>query len=145
MSANLVQTGLTIEQHDISIDNMPLDNIPNRQTLRNLIPISYSQVLLERAGVIGNVVRSRVNVHSIAYSLLQPLDVESSNSFGVCEHFRDTFWDGDFVDAKVGVRTDDSTAGEVDSFAGQVSSEPTLFSLQALDKAADGLLAWLRR
>ena len=42
--------------------------------------------------------------------------------------------------AKIRIWRDDSSARKIDSFAGQVSSEPTLLALQTLDEPAGELL-----
>lgn len=69
--AHLVQTRLTIEQNDVPIDNMPFYNVANPQAVRNGSTIAELQVFLESAAARRDVVRTRVNVATVAYSLLK--------------------------------------------------------------------------
>ena len=43
---------------------------------------------------------------------------------------------------KVRIRRDDRPTGEINPFPGQISSEPSLFSLQPLHKPSEQLLTW---
>lgn len=136
-----MQTGLSIEQHDISIDDVPFYDVPHRKVISNCSPISKPQKLLILAA--RDKVRAGMDVRPVAHGGFEGLDVVHCHAFGVGEDLGDALGDGDLVDAQVGVGRDDGAAGEVDALSGEVAAEAALLAFEALDEAADGFLAWL--
>ena len=86
-----------------------------------------------------------MDITSIADRLLQSIDIVCCNAFRVCEDLGYTLGYGDLIDPQVRIRRDDSTAGEVDTLSGEITTETTLLSLQSLAKTSYWLLAHLRR
>lgn len=142
-ATNLVQTRLSIEQCNIPIDDMPLDDITIPQPICDSIPIPKLQILLEPIAPRRDIIRSRMDITPIPHRLLQLLNVVAGDAFGVCEDLRDALRHRDFVDPKIRVGRDDRAPRKVDTFPGEVTTEPTLFSLETLTEPADGFLAHL--
>ena len=124
-----VQTWLSIEQSDVTVDHMSLDYITHTQAVGNSSSVPKLQVLLEPIATCSNVVGARVNITAIADRLLQSVDVVGCDAFRICENLGDTLGNGDLIDPQVGVRGDDGTTREVDTLSGEVTTEATLLAL----------------
>ena len=140
-----MQTRLSIEKYNVAIDDMPFHDVTNPQTIGNSSAVSKLQELLEAAASRSYIVSTWVDVTSVAYGLLEKIDVVSGHTFWICQYLGNTLWHSDLVNPQVGVGRNDSTAGEVDTFSRQVTSETTLLALQPLTEAAYWFLAHLRR
>lgn len=108
--AYLVQTGLSIEQCDVTVNDVPFNDVAYTKAIRNSCPVTKLQVLLEAIAPRSHVVRAWMDIAPIPHRLLQPVDVVPGNAFGVCENLRDTLWHGDLVDPEVRVGGNDGTA-----------------------------------
>lgn len=114
---HLVQTGLTIEQHNVTIDDMSLNNITCSKTVRNSAPVPELEIFLEPAISRRDIVGTWVYVASIADSFFQDVNIMCSHAFGVCQDLCDALRHSNFVDAEIRIRRYHSAAGEVDTFS----------------------------
>ena len=124
-----VQTWLSIEQSDVTVDHMSLDYITHTQAVGNSSSVPKLQVLLEPITTCSNVVGTWVDVATIPNRLLEPVDVMSRDAFGICEDLCDSFGHRDFVNSQVGIGRDDSTTREVNTLSGEVTTEAALLAL----------------
>jgi hypothetical protein len=138
-----VQTGLPIKQGDIAINDVPLNNIPNSQTVSHRIAIAKLQEFLEATATRCHVVSAGVYITPIANGLFETIDVVRSHTFRVCQYLRDTLWYRYFIDTQVWVWGDHGTTRKIDTFPRQITTESTLFTLQTLHKAPHWLLTSL--
>ena len=122
-----MQTRLTVEQGDITIDDMPFDNIADSQSLRNSISVTKLQEFLQR--VPRDKVGPRMHVRTIADRLPQHLDVMTRHPLRVGQNLRHPLRHRDLVDAQIGIWRNNGTTRKVDTLAGQVPSKAALLSL----------------
>lgn len=108
---------------------MALDDVPYPQSIGNSSTVPELEILLESVTTSRHVIRTGMNVASISDRLLESVDVERCDTLGICENFRNSFRDSDFVDTQIRVGRDDSTTREVDTFPRQIASETALFAL----------------
>jgi len=124
---------------------MPFHSIPDTQPISNRTSIPELEEFLEPAAPSRDIVSTRMHITSIPHSLAQPLNIMRRHTFGVRQYLGNTFRNGDFIDTEIWIRGNDSTPGEIDSLSRKISTEPALFSFQALDEAPHWLLTRLRR
>ena len=124
---HFVQTGLSIEQNNVPVNDMSFNDVTNRQSVSDSSSISEFEELLVISS--RHKVGTWVNVRTIPHCLLQDADVMWCDAFRVCEDFGDALGHSDLVDSQVGIRRDDRSAREVDTLSGKITAEPTLFPL----------------
>ena len=124
-----VQTWLSIEQSDVTVDHMSLDYITHTQAVGNSSSVPKLQILLEPIATCSNVVGTWVDITTIPNRLLEPVDVMSCDAFGICQDLGDPLGHRNFVDPQVGIRRDDGTTREVNTLSGEVTAEAALLAL----------------
>jgi hypothetical protein len=140
-NVNLVQTGLPIEENNITIHNMTFNDITNSQPICNRSPIPKAQKLLVVASC--HEIGSRVYLSSVSYRLSQSPDVVRRNSFWIGQDLGYTLWNCHLVNAKVRIRRNDGPSREINTLSGKVSSESSLLALESLHETTDGFLTQL--
>jgi hypothetical protein len=77
-----MQTRLAVEKYDISIDNMPLDDIADCEPVRNRIPIPKTQkfFIFPSRDKVG----AWMNVWPIPDRLLQSMNIVSCYALRIC-------------------------------------------------------------
>lgn len=82
---------------------------------------------------------TRMKLGTIDDRLSHELEIVICHSFWVGKLDGNLFWNGDFVDTKIRVGANDRSSREVDTLTRKVTSESTLFTLETLYEASDGL------
>lgn len=82
---------------------------------------------------------TRMKLGTIDDRLSHELEIVICHSFWVGKLDGNLFWNGDFVDTKIRVGTNDRSSREVDTLTRKVASESTLLTLETLYEASDGL------
>jgi hypothetical protein len=123
-----MKTGLTIEQHDIAIDNMSLNSVTILKPVCNGPSISKLEILFEAVASRSDIISPRVYVAPISYGFSKSIYVEGCHTLGIRKNFSDTFWDSNLVYTEVRIWGNDSTSREIDTLSREVASEPPLFS-----------------
>ena len=98
-----MQTWLSVEQCDVTVNDMPFDYVAYPQPICNRGPVTKLQILLEPIAAGRYIVRSRMYIATIANRLLQPLDVVCGYALRIRKDFRDTLGDSDLINAQVGI------------------------------------------
>ena len=110
-----MKTRLTVEKHDIAIDNMSLNNVTVLETIRNCTSVSKLEVLFETVASSSDIVCTRVPIASISHSFAESVYVEASHALGIRQNLCNTFRDGNLVYTKVRIWRDDSTSRKIDA------------------------------
>lgn len=139
-----MKRGLSIEKDNVTITDVTLDDITDAQFFCKFLAHSWElEEALEARFAVHEIVCAWMNVGTVANGLPQLFDVVLKDAFRVGENLGHPLWHGDFVDLEVGVRADDGSTGKVDTLAGQVTAEATLFALETLAEATTWFLTWL--
>ena len=78
-----MKTRLTVEKHDIAIENMSLDYVTVLETVRNCPSVSKLEVLFKTVAPSSNIVSTRVPIASISNSNAESVYVEASHALGI--------------------------------------------------------------
>lgn len=113
-----MQTGLTVEKDNVTVDDMSFDNIANAQPVRDRRSVTELQELLEAAAAGRHVVRAGVHIAAVANRLLQHLHIMRRDALRVRQDLRNTLRHGDFVNTQIGIWRDDCSTREVDTLPG---------------------------
>jgi len=138
-----MKTRLTVEKHDIAIDNMSLNNVTVLETIRNRPSVSKLEVLFKTVASSSDIVGTRVPIASISHSFAESVYVEASHALGIGQNLCNTFRDGNLVYAKVRIWRDDSTSREIDALSREIATKTALLSFQALTESSYWFLTHL--
>jgi len=144
LSTDLVQTGLPIKEHDITVDDMSLYDVTNPETIRNCTPITKLEIFLEPIAASSHIVRPGVYIATIPHSHPQLFYVKCCNTLRIRQNLGNAFRYSDFINTQVWVWRDDSTTREVDTLSGEISTKAALLSFETLTEPTNGLLPHLR-
>ena len=101
----LVQTRLSIEQHDIAIAYMSFDNVSHTEIGGNVVPHARElEKALETITTVDVVVGAWMCICTVAHSRAHRFDIVRKDTFRICENLGDAFRHGDFVDGQVRIR-----------------------------------------
>jgi hypothetical protein len=78
-----MKAGLTIEKHDVAIDNVSLNSVAISKTVCNSPSISKLEVLFETVASRSNIVSPRVCVAPISYGLPKLVYIEVRHALGI--------------------------------------------------------------
>jgi hypothetical protein len=140
--AEFMQARLTIEQHNVVVDQVTLDHVAVLELLGYLVTIAELEESFGVAATLKEKVRARVNVRAVYDQLAHELDVGFVHAFRIRQNLGHVYRNGDLIDAEVRIGRDDRSTAKVYSLAAQVASEATLFAFQTLAKTP-GELFWL--
>ena len=139
-----MQTRLSVEEHDVAVNDMSLDDVTDLEAVRNSSPVAELEILLKPITPSCHIVRAGVNIASVSNGPLQHLDVVRCHAFRICQYLRNSLRHRHLVDTQVWVRRDDRTSREIHTFPRQIASETTLLPLKSLAEATNRLLTHLR-
>jgi hypothetical protein len=138
-----MKTRLTVEKHDIAIDNMSLNNVTVLETVCDCPSVSKLEVLFKPVASSSDIVGTRVLIASISYGYAESVYVEGSHALGIRQNLCNTLRDGNLVYAKVRIWRDDSTSREIDALPREIATETPLLSFQALTESSYWFLTHL--
>jgi len=138
-----MKTRLTIEKHDIAIDNMSFNNVTVLETIRNCPSVSKLEVLFKTVASSSDIVSTRMPIASISHGFAESVYVEASHALGIRQNLCNTFRDGNLVYAKVWIWRDDCTSREIDALPREIATKTALLSFQALTESPYWLLTHL--
>ncbi len=84
--AELVQARLTIEQHDVVVDEMPLDHVAVLELLRYLVAIAELEEALGVAASLQEEIGARMHVRAVYDQLAQELDIRFVHALRIGEN-----------------------------------------------------------
>jgi len=133
----LVEGGLSIEEHDVLVLEVTFDNVTDGQLFGEVCTVGDKLEVDFLVVRVLNVICSGVDIGTVKHVLAQTLDVVRKNALGVRQHLGDELGNGDLVDLEVGVGRDDRTRRKVDTLAREIATEATLLALEALAEATN--------
>ena len=138
--AELVQAGLSIEEHNVVVDEVALDHVAALELLGDALPVAELEELLGVGAALQQKVGARMHVGAVEHQLAHELDVGLVHALRIREYHGHVHGHGHLVDAQIRIGRDDRAAAEVHSLAAEVAAKAALFALEALTEAARELL-----
>ena len=130
---HLVQGRLTVEQHAVAVDHVPLHLVP---VLEPLVALALHEPKVQSLPVLADDVLGaglpRGRVRAVLHELTQALDVVRGDSLRVGHVERDGPRDAELVEHEVGIGGDHRACAEVNALAHQVTANAPSLALQAL-------------
>mmetsp|Transcript_26014 Transcript_26014/g.73791 ORF Transcript_26014/g.73791 Transcript_26014/m.73791 type:complete len:498 (+) Transcript_26014:2487-3980(+) len=139
---HLVERRLAVEQHHVVVCEVALHDPAALE--QDLVRVHVAQVH-PHAVVAHNVAGAGVLGRAVADEKLHALDVEAGDALRDGEVERNGPRHADLIDTEVGVRSNHSTRGKVDTLAHEVAAHAALFPDQALPQGFERLAALLLR
>ncbi|KAH3669375.1 hypothetical protein OGAPHI_001496 [Ogataea philodendri] len=105
-----VQRRLSVEQNDVSVLDVSLHNVSNRQLFGQLVTVTITQVSLNVLVFLHQIVGTRMNIRSVDHQFLQLGLVVPRHLLRIRQHFGDSVWNSHLVDPQVGIGRDHSSS-----------------------------------
>jgi hypothetical protein len=138
-----METGLTVKEHDIAIDNMSLNNVTVLETVCDCPSVAKLEVLFKPVASSSDIVGTGVPITPISHSCTESVYVEASHALGIRQNLCNTLRDGNLVYAKIRIRRYDSASREVDTLPREIATKTSLLSFQALTESSYWFLTHL--
>ena len=122
-----MQTGLSVEQHRVSIYHMTMHNITILQANGTTVHIAQGDVFTI---LLFQYLGTRINFRAILYQFHQVITV------AIIRHYRFGNIHGDFLrhtqlsNRQIGITRDDRAGAEIHTFSHKIASDTSIFTIQ---------------
>lgn len=133
-----VEGGLAIKEDDITIAEVAFDDELRGEVFGDGGAISDIAEINAAAVGADDIVGARKAIGTDEDQVFHAFHVPFSDTFGNGEGTSDFEWDANFIDAEIGIRTDNGASREINAFTGEVAAETAFFAFKALGEGAEG-------